>query len=162
MQGRVHQTAGNTWTKVWGPGCLGTRGVENPHSQPGPWAGRSPLGSGGSVRACPGPHIRALSPSRSLSSVQPLSCVRLSATPWTATCHASMSCDHQLPELAQTHVLRVGDAIQPSHPLLSPSSPAFNLSEHQGPFQCSQFFASGGQRTGASASASVLTMNIQD
>ena len=38
---------------------------------------------------------------------------------------------HQLPELAQTHVHRVGDAIQPSHPLLSPSSPAFNLSQHQ-------------------------------
>ena len=35
---------------------------------------------------------------------------------------------HQLPELTQTHVLRVGDAIQPSHPLLSPSPPAFNLS----------------------------------
>ena len=32
---------------------------------------------------------------------------------------------HQLPELAQTHVLQVGDAIQPSHPLLSPSPPAF-------------------------------------
>ena len=41
---------------------------------------------------------------------------------------------HQLPELAQTHVHRVGDAIQPSHPLLSPS-PAFNLSQHQGLFQ---------------------------
>ena len=41
---------------------------------------------------------------------------------------------HQLPELAQTHVHRVGDAIQSSHPLLSPS-PAFNLSQHQGLFQ---------------------------
>ena len=38
---------------------------------------------------------------------------------------------HQLPELAQTHVHRVVDAIQPSHPLSSPSSPAFNLSQHQ-------------------------------
>ena len=37
----------------------------------------------------------------------------------------------QLPELAQTHVQRVGDAIQPSHPLSSPSRPAFNLSQHQ-------------------------------
>ena len=35
---------------------------------------------------------------------------------------------HQLSELAQTHVPRVGDAIQPSHPLSSPSLPAFNLS----------------------------------
>ena len=42
---------------------------------------------------------------------------------------------HQLPELAQTHVHRVGDAIQSSHPLLSPSPPAFNLSQHQGLFQ---------------------------
>ena len=42
---------------------------------------------------------------------------------------------YQLPELAQTHVHRVGDAIQPSHPLSSPSPPAFNLSQHQGLFQ---------------------------
>ena len=42
---------------------------------------------------------------------------------------------HQLLELTQTHVHRVGDAIQPSHPLLSPSPPAFNLSQHQGLFQ---------------------------
>ena len=42
---------------------------------------------------------------------------------------------HQLPGLAQTHVHRVGDAIQPSHPLSSPSPPAFNLSQHQGLFQ---------------------------
>ena len=41
---------------------------------------------------------------------------------------------HQLPELAQTHVCRVGDAIQPSY-LLSSPSPAFNLSQHQGLFQ---------------------------
>ena len=39
---------------------------------------------------------------------------------------------HQLLELAQTHVHRVGDAIQPSHPLSSPSPPALNLSQHQG------------------------------
>ena len=42
---------------------------------------------------------------------------------------------HQLPELTQTNVHWVGDAIQPSHPLLSPSPPAFNLSQHQGLFQ---------------------------
>ena len=39
---------------------------------------------------------------------------------------------HQLPEFTQTHVHWVGDAIQPSHPLSSPSTPAFNLSQHQG------------------------------
>ena len=43
------------------------------------------------------------------------------------------SVHHQLLELAQTH--RVGDAIQPSHPLSSPSPPTFNLSQHQGLFQ---------------------------
>ena len=41
---------------------------------------------------------------------------------------------HQLPELTQTHVHRVGDAIQPSHPLSSPSPPALNLSQ-QVPFK---------------------------
>ena len=39
---------------------------------------------------------------------------------------------HQLPEFTQTHVHWVSDAIQPSHPLLSPSPPALNLSQHQG------------------------------
>ena len=42
---------------------------------------------------------------------------------------------HQLPEFTQTHVHWVEDAIQPSHPLLSPSPPAFNLSWHQGLFK---------------------------
>ena len=42
---------------------------------------------------------------------------------------------HQLPELTQTHVHRVGDAIQPSHSLLSPSPPAFDLSQNQGLFE---------------------------
>ena len=42
---------------------------------------------------------------------------------------------HQLPEFTQTHVSRVSDTIQPSHPLLSPSPPAPNPSQHQGLFQ---------------------------
>ena len=42
---------------------------------------------------------------------------------------------HQLLEFTQTHVHRIGDAIQPSHPLLSPSPPPFNLSQHQVLFQ---------------------------
>ena len=42
---------------------------------------------------------------------------------------------HQLPEFTQTHVHRVGNAIQPSHPLSSPSPPAPNPSQHQGLFQ---------------------------
>ena len=65
---------------------------------------------------------------------------------------------HQLPEFTQTHVRRVGDAIQPSHPFSSclQSLPA------SGSFPVSQLFALGGQRTGVSASASALPMNTQD
>ena len=42
---------------------------------------------------------------------------------------------HQFPEFAQTHVHQIGDTIQQSHPLSSPSPPTFNPSQHQGPFQ---------------------------
>ena len=42
---------------------------------------------------------------------------------------------HQLPESTQTHVHRVNDTMQPSHPLPSPSPPALDLSQHQGLFQ---------------------------
>ena len=69
---------------------------------------------------------------------------------------------HQFLELSQTHVHRVSDAIQPSHPLLSPSPPAFNLSQHQGLIHQSWLFTSDGQSIGASASVSILPMNIQD
>ena len=67
---------------------------------------------------------------------------------------------HKLQEFTQTHVHWVDDVIQPSHPLSSPSPPAFNLSHHQGFFLMSQLFTSGGQSI--RASASVLPMNIQD
>ena len=49
---------------------------------------------------------------------------------------------HQLPELAQMQVQQVNDAIQPSHPLSSPSSSAFNLSQHQGLFKWVSSFQS--------------------
>ena len=65
-----------------------------------------------------------------------------------------------LPGFAQTHVHGVCDAVQPSHPLLSLSPFAFNLSQHQC-FPMGRLFTSGGQSIGASASASVLPMNIQ-
>ena len=68
---------------------------------------------------------------------------------------------HQLLEVTQTHVYWVGDAIQPSHPLSTPSPPALNLSQHQGLFK-SQLFTSGGQSIGVSASTSVLPVNTQD
>ena len=69
---------------------------------------------------------------------------------------------HQLLEFTQTHVHRVGDAIQPSHPLSSPSPPTFNLSQHQGLFKWVSSFQIRWPNVGVSASASVLPMNIQD
>ena len=70
---------------------------------------------------------------------------------------------HQLPEFTQTHVHWVGDAIQPSHPLSSPSPPAFLQSvPASGSFQMSQFFTSGGQSIAVSASTPVLPLNTQD
>ena len=75
--------------------------------------------------------------------------------------HARLPVHHQLLEPTHTHVQRVGDAIQPSQLLSSPSPPAINLSEHQGLF-LSRFFALGGQSIGVSASAPDLPMNIQD
>ena len=68
---------------------------------------------------------------------------------------------YQLSELAQTHVHWVGDAIQPSHPLLSPSSYLQSFSA-SGSFLMSLLFASGGQSIRASALASVLVMNVKD
>ena len=60
--------------------------------------------------------------------VQSLSRVWLFVTPWTSAHQASLS-------FTITHVHWIGDAIQPSHPLSSPSPPAFNFSQHQDLFQ---------------------------
>ena len=68
---------------------------------------------------------------------------------------------HQLPEFTQTHVHRVGDVIQPSHPLSSPSPPVLNPSQHQS-FPMSQLLVWCGQSIGVSALASVLPKNTQD
>ena len=62
--------------------------------------------------------------------VQSLSRVQLLVTPWTAGT-PSFTVHHQLLELGQTHVHQVSDAIQPYHPLSSPSPPALSLSQHQ-------------------------------
>ena len=69
---------------------------------------------------------------------------------------------HQLPEFTQTHVHQVGDAIQPSHPLSSPSPPAPNLSQHQGLFPWVSSSHQVAKILKFQASASVLLMNIQD
>ena len=71
-----------------------------------------------------------------LSSVQ-FSCSVVSHSLRPMNCSTpGLSVHHQLPESTQTHVHCVGNAIQPFHPLLSPSPPAFNLSQHQGLFKC--------------------------
>ena len=68
---------------------------------------------------------------------------------------------HQLLEFTQTHVHWVSDAIQPSHPLLSPSLPTFNHSQHQGLFKWVSSSHKVAKVLGVSASASILPMNIQ-
>ena len=68
---------------------------------------------------------------------------------------------HQLPEFTQTHVHCVGDAVQPSHPVIPYSSCSQSLPA-SGSFPMSQLFAWAGQRIGVSVSASVLPMNTQD
>ena len=67
---------------------------------------------------------------------------------------------HQHPEFTQTHVHQVGDVIQPSHPLLSPSPPTLNPTASES-FPMSQLFSWDGQSIGVSALASVLPMNTQ-
>ena len=69
---------------------------------------------------------------------------------------------HQLLELTQTHVHWVGDAIQPSHPLSSPSPPAFNLSQHQGLFKWVSSSHEVAKVLEFQLLASALPMNIQD
>ena len=83
-----------------------------------------------------------------------------SATSWTAARQASLSftISWSLLKLMSIEL----DAIQTYYPLSPPYPPTLSLSQHQGLFQLSWLFASGGQRTGASASASVLLRNIQD
>ena len=95
----------------------------------------------------------------------------MSVSPVTQSCltlcnpvDCSMPCfpvHDQLSEPAQTHVHRLGDAIQPSRPLSSPSLLP-SIFPASGSFPMSQFFILGGQSIGVLASASVLPANIQD
>ena len=68
---------------------------------------------------------------------------------------------HQLPEFTQTHVHQVGDAIQPSHPLSSPSPPALNPSQHQSLFQWVNSSHEVAKLLGVSALASFLPKKSQ-
>ena len=97
------------------------------------------------------PHMEEFSSvqfSRSVALCSPMNC----STP-------GLPIHHQLPEFTQTHVHQVGDAIQPTHPLLSSSPPALNPSQYQSLFQ---WVTWGGQSIGVSASAPVFPMNTQD
>ena len=99
------------------------------------------------------------------SSLQSLSCVRLFATPWIAARQAPLSITSSWSSLRLTSIMmpschHVNDAIQPSHPLSSPSPPAPNPSQHQS-FPMNQLFARGGQSTGVSALASFLPKKSQ-
>ena len=89
-------------------------------------------------------------------SVQLLSCVRLCDPMNRST--PGLPVHHQLPEFTQTHVHRVSDALQPSHPLC-PFLFLPSIFPGIGSFPMSQLFISGGQSIGASAS--VLPRNIQ-
>ena len=91
---------------------------------------------------------------------QLLSCVRH----WNSTDCSTLGFPvlHYFLELTQTHVHQVIDAIQPSHPLSSPSPPAFNLSQHRGLFQWVSSSHQVAKELGVSFSASALPMNIQD
>ena len=86
---------------------------------------------------CPGSQVHQVHCSYftlTISSVQSLSHVQLFGDPMDCSM-PGLPVHHQLPEFTQTHVCWVGDAIQPSHPLSSPSSPALSLPHHQGLFQ---------------------------
>ena len=76
-------------------------------------------------------------------------------------CTPGLPVHHQLPEFTQTHVHRVRDAIQPSHPLSSPSLPAPKSLPASESFPMSQLFEWGGQSTGVSALALFLPQNTQ-
>ena len=95
-----------------------------------------------------------------ISSVQSLSHVRLFATPWTAACQASLpsptpeACSNSCPLSQWCHPTILSSVI--------PYSSCLESCLASGSFQMSQFFTSGSQSIGASASASVLPMNIQD
>ena len=96
------------------------------------------------------------------SSVQ-FSCSAVSNSLWPKDCSMpGLPVHQQLLEFTQTPVHWVGDAIQPSYPLSSPFSSCLQSFPISGSFPVSWLFISGGWSIGASASASVLPMNIQD
>ena len=112
-----------------GSGCTEPRGQQG-NLETGGFPGRvtldSPRAAGGHTRAHTQARFLPVQFSRSVvsDSCDPVDC----STP-------GLPVHHQLPKRTQTHVHRVNDAIQPSHPLSSICPPALNLSQHQGLFQ---------------------------
>ena len=105
-----------------------TPGVADPHGVRGHWYGaRGPVSTSSSQN--PGPPLSTEAGGKPQFSSVTQSC----PTPRDSTNHSTpgVPVRHQLLESTQTHVHPVGDAIQPSHPLSSPSPPAFSLSQHQ-------------------------------
>ena len=105
-------------------------------------------------------YLKIIRTAQCISSVQLLSRVRLCDPMECST--PSFPVYHQPSQLTQTHVHRVSEAIQPSHPSVVPFSSCLQSFPASGSFLVSQFFTSGGQNIEISASASVLPMNIQD
>ena len=99
------------------------------------------------------------------SSFQSLSCVRLFVTPWTAACQASLSITNSwsLPKLMSIESVMPSNHLILCRPLLLPPSifPSIRVFSNESSFQ-TEFFKSGGQSIGISASTSVLPMNTQD
>ena len=117
---------GGLMSAPWVQGFLVIRDVHSQNSPPHRAMGPLPKVRGTQLRHC----LREASVQ--FSSVAQ-SCLTLCDTMNRST--PGFPVHHQLPEPTQTLVHRVGDAIQPSHPLSSPSPPALNLSQHQGLFQ---------------------------
>ena len=97
-----------------------------------------------------------------------LFCCCCSVTKSCLTLYDPMDCSlpgfpvfYYIPEFAPSHIHRVGDAIQPSHPLSPPFSSCLQSFPASDSLPVSRLFASGGQSTGVSASALVLPVNIQ-
>ena len=163
-EGREHTFPPRSGTSLQSPGAgtqvsgAARQPLQHPRrgaSRPHPLHTPRPRGQKGLVSD---PHAyrweckKTLPGSRSFSP----SVVSNSVTPWTAAGQAPLSISNSQSS-TQTHVLCVGDAIQPSDPLSAPSPPIFSLSQHR-PFPMSQFFPLGDPSIGASASSSVLPM----
>jgi len=103
--------------------------------------------------------LQMVIPCLQFSSVQSLSHVRLFANPWTAACQASLSITNSQ---SLSKLMSIESVMPSNHPILCRPLSHLQSFPASGSFQMSQFFASGGQSIGVSASASVLPVNIQD